>query len=122
MYQAKRETPKLQQWLLNEILKQYGDICLEERLNAAYLIIKSQPKIYKKLKENNFLQSFITISQLLVNNNDKVLLHDLIDFSYIVLHDKEDVKQSYFELKREIESMHTYERKEEKQKNFTRIL
>lgn len=114
------KTPKFQEYMLNEIYKLKGDaikLTLEERLNCAYKIIKSNMLIYNKFEKNGFFKSFIMATRGLVFSNDNSDIIDLIDFSYIVLKDKIDCEEEYFNMKREIIVV-----KEENKKTFRRIL
>lgn len=98
---------KFAEMLHNDIYKDDKVITLEDRLLKAYEVITSEKykSIYNKMKEKNFFMCFIEVTQTLIYSTDKARLIDLIDMSFIILDEKENVKDTYFEMKKEIESI-----------------
>lgn len=98
---------KFAEMLHNEIYKDEAVITLEDRLIKSYEVIKTDKykSIYNKMKEKDFLICFIEVTQTLIYSTDKERIKDLIDLSYIILDEKENVKDTYFKIKKEIESI-----------------
>ena len=98
---------KFAEMLHNEVYKDKNVITLEDRLIKSYEVIKSEKykSIYNKMKEKNFLMCFIEVTQTLIYSTDKERMIDLIDMSFIILDEKENVKDTYFKIKKEIESI-----------------
>lgn len=101
----KKDLPKFQEYMLNEIYKMKGDataLSLEERLEYAYKIIKSNILIYNKFEKNSFFKNFLMASKVLVFQSDKNKLIDIVNISYEVLKSKENIQEDYEEIIKEL--------------------
>lgn len=102
-YVKKSQDSKLGAFILNELMKKLGSdlsiVPFVDRLEEAYQIIKSQPRIHEKYIENNFFMTFVKTTQLLVLPTDNKTMNDLINYSFVVLENKEDIFETYAAIK-----------------------
>lgn len=116
-YVKKSQDSKLGAFILNELMKKFGSdlsvIPFVDRLEEAYQIVKSQPRIYEKYIENNFFMTFVKTTQLLVLQTDNKTMNDLINYSFIVLETKEDIFDTYSAIKNSQD--------EERKKEFNKV-